>query len=1835
MKAKSIILISIFLSVLSFTACTKKNVAKSSAQNPNIEFVTSPSIGRLTPIQISFINLPKCPIEEAVVLSPKVSGSWEYTENKATFTPDKPYKASSKITLKADCKKLFQDDSGIFQQIFYVENPSLKVDFDELRLNDSDKSYTLSGSLTTDIPVGEKIIAKLLNAKLSSKKQTITWKHSDNPEKWNFFINVLSSPDKEKQLVLNWSGKKLGIRRVLKKYLAGKKIIRIPAQTVFSIVDINTSKKNMILVSFSKTLDAAQDIASFIKSLDFNGKKTSDFSATIHGNTLSLFNDTNWNNVQTVAFENGIKSSDGMYLAKSSSVQLSNKWDIPSVKFMNSNVILPTSQGTLLPIETKNLTGVLIQVYQIYERNINQFLQDNELDQTRNLYRVGEPVWEKKIQFNWNESMQNKYIPRGLDLTDLVKNYTGGMYHIRISFRHDQIKYSADSDDYSSLPMPKDSIEPYSIPNERSSWDYWENLNYDQRNEYWRNRKNPHHPAFYIPNYNSDNTISRNILVSDLGIMAKKDSLDSIYVTVTDLKTAKPLQNVMLELTNYVGSHITSGKTDANGNAVFENQKGTFVICAKQNNQTSYLKLSEGTNLSTSHFEIGGEEVTNGQKGFIYGERGVWRPGNLMYLTFILQDLEKKLPREIPVRFELSDPMGRITDTQILDKSENYFYPILTKTADDAPTGLWTAKVSIGGKSWTKSLSVEAIVPNKLSVSLDSEKDYLSPQNNTFTLSGAYLHGAPIPNFSADVSVAFSKAETVFDGYSEYTFSNLSNQIDYNRREIWSGKLDKDSKAKFTAFLNAGNELPGKLNAHFISKIYEPSGAFSTQSKTIPYSPFDRYVGIKLPKGDASRNMLLTDTDHTVDVVLLTPDGKTAQNATLEYKVYKIEWKWWWEKDAYSSATHISSRYYSKVAAGKVTAKNGRGSFKFQVKYPDWGRYLVEVSDGNSGHSASKIVYIDWPGWAGRAQEGGTGSAAMVPLTSDKKVYAPGDTAEISFTSNSQSSAYICLEKGGRIIKTLRIDTIKGTNVYKLPITKDFAPNVYVHLSLVQPHLQTANSLPIRLYGVLPIMVDDPQTKLFPVIECQSQFEPSKKASFSVSEKYGKPMTYTLAVVDEGLLGLTNYHAPDVRGSFYKKEASRLQNWDIYKYVMNAYSGKLETILAVGGSEDILDNAKNNENRFTPVVRYFGPFSIAPGEKKKTEFEMPYYIGAVRAIVIAGNEGAYGTQEKSIPVKSSLMAQPSLPRTLGTNETVSVPITVFNGDNYAKTVSVTFAARGILNFSKNETLTIPANEKSVVTFTVNTKAQGHVLFETTVKDETSSSKSSVPMEIVSRGIPVVYKKDFIVKSGSSSVVSTETPSEKGKASLSIELSTLPKINLNSRLNYLVHYPHGCIEQITSGAFPQLYITDFAKLSPSKISEIKENVISVFERYPTYQTAEGAMGYWPGSQIPHAWGTAYAVHFIIEAKNHGYSVPQNILNPALEYLSSSAANWQSSSDTDTPSIQAYRLFVLALAGRPDIGAMNRLYMNDFDSKDAQLLLAAAYSLVGRKDTADDILKKFNSTSFFFRSSDRDFSSSLRENAIQLFARTKTYSSFTPKTDDLAKTIAETLASDKWLNTQETAWSLFALLPYYVNKKTDGGSYKISNDMTSKTNTFTEASVLETLPVSYKSAGQSVKIENTGTQTLYGTLTCSGISAAGEEHPQNMGITLTTQGFNSGYNSIKNCKAGEEISLKIRVANTSKKDLQNLVLAIPIGTCLEFTNERVGNESYSNSSYTYQDIRDDVIYTYFDLKQNQEREFTFGVTAACSGNFTVPAIYAESMYDDSIRAVVPGFRVQMLK
>src|SRR5690606_19995340 len=176
--------------------------------------------------------------------------------------------------------------------------------------------------------------------------------------------------------------------------------------------------------------------------------------------------------------------------------------------------------------------------------------------------------------------------------------------------------------------------------------------------------------------------------------------------------------------------------------------------------------------------------------------------------------------------------------------------------------------------------------------------------------------------------------------------------------------------------------------------------------------------------------------------------------------------------------------------------------------------------------------------------------------------------------------------------------------------------------------------------------VIDKNTVLQPQISMPEVLRPEQKATIKVSEKSGRAMTYTLAIVDDGLLDLTRFKTPNAWDKFYAREALGVKTWDVYNDVIGAYGGKVNQVFSIGGDEDIGGGENKNADRFKPVVRYLGPFKLQKGKSNVHKVQLPNYIGSVRTMVVAGNAAtsAYGSTEKATPVRSPLMVLASLPR---------------------------------------------------------------------------------------------------------------------------------------------------------------------------------------------------------------------------------------------------------------------------------------------------------------------------------------------------------------------------------------------------------------------------------------------------------------------------------------------------------------------------------------------------------------------------------------------------------------
>lgn len=496
-------------------------------------------------------------------------------------------------------------------------------------------------------------------------------------------------------------------------------------------------------------------------------------------------------------------------------------------------------------------------------------------------------------------------------------------------------------------------------------------------------------------------------MASNLGVIAKSGIGASLHAYITDLSTTAPMADASLEVLNYQLQSLAKGQTDAEGMARLNISKGKpFLLVVKKDQQRGYLRLDEGHALSVSRFDVAGQTLRDGLKGYLYGERGVWRPGDSIFVSFIPEDKQRRLPDNHPVTFELINPRGQLVKRMVSSHPENLIYTFRTATAEDAPTGFWQARVSLGDAVFEQPLRIETIKPNRLRVELTFGAEVLSTsQSNTIAFKSEWLHGAAAANLKADLNVSVKPIKTTFDKYPGYLFDDAARRFEPSERTLFDGRLDANGEATITMPAGTNYRAPGFLNATFTSRVYEEGGSFSIQQTNKKMSPYKTYVGIRTPEGDKN-NYLITDKDYQIDLATVSETGRAMSVQNLKYTIYKINWRWWWDRSEEDLARYVSSGSATEIQSGTVHTSNGKGTLPFKIEHPEWGRYLIRVEDGQDGHATSATVLVDWPGWAQKPGRGGADVAAMLLFNTDKEKYETGQTATVTFPSSGEGRAW-------------------------------------------------------------------------------------------------------------------------------------------------------------------------------------------------------------------------------------------------------------------------------------------------------------------------------------------------------------------------------------------------------------------------------------------------------------------------------------------------------------------------------------------------------------------------------------------------------------------------------------------------------------------------------------------------------------------------------------------------------------------------------------------------------------------------------------------------------------
>jgi len=1845
-----------FTLIFSLFSCNKKYkwLDVDPAFSKYIDAYTTGTVSKATAIRIQLAGeantthtLGEEVKETLFEFSPGVKGKATWVDaTTIEFKPDNYLKPGQLYEVKFKLGKVTKVPGKFEEFRFNIQTikPSFKLTDEGLRSTGNKNKMLLNGEVeTADVEAGADI-EKLVNASQNNKPLKINWQHNDAVKSHKFTIENIERASSAGLVNVAWDGKPANMD------VKGDKAIEVPSAGDFKVLNVTAvnDAQQYASIQFSDPIAIGQDLTGLATI-----SNQPDISYTINGSEIKVFTGGKPDGNYTVNVNAGIKNVWGSILDKGYTANINFVNKMPSVKIHGKGNILPNSGRLVLPFEAINLKAVDISIIKIFENNVPQFLQDNNLAGNDGLRKVAKPIVQKTLRLDDDKTLDlHKHQHFSLDIDKFLKTEQGAIYRVTIGFRPEYSLYqtadTAKGPSANNASERDESDEGYNeslgsgMDEDEAFWSRYDN--YYPYGYNWDRKDDPNSRSYY----NKDRWATRNILASNIGLTAKRGSDNNLVIAVSNILTTAPMKNVELEIMDYQHTIISKGESGSDGFATIDAKHKPYLLIAKKGNERGYLKLDDGSSLPLSRFDVSGAEIRNGIKGFIFGERGVWRPGDTMYINCIIEDKERKLPKDHPVEFSLFTPQGQLYKHVVQSDAEDGFYLFKTGTDASSPTGNWLARVKIGGATFEKQIKVETVMPNRLKINVDFGKDAVLGKGNATegTINAKWLFGSPGKNLKAKIDASLYAKKTAFAKFAGYDFDNPTANYTTQSKTIFDGTLDAEGNASIKPSFETEGAAPGMLTANMVIKVFEPGGSFSIDNMTVPYSPYTSYAGLKLPEGEKPFDYLLAGTTQTTQLVNVDSKGNLLSgNTAVEVQFYRIQWRWWWDNNGDNLSNFTQNEYNKLIKKENVQLTNGKGQWQFGTSANEWGRYLILVKDLKSGHTTGSIVYIDEPGWQSRSNNDDQTAASMLSFTSSKEKYNVDEEVQLNIPSSKGGRILVSLETGSKVIKTFWQETAQGQTVVKFKAEPSMAPNIYATVSLLQPHAQTINDLPIRMYGSIPIFVEDKNTILQPVLTMASSIRPEQNVSFTVSEQQGKEMTYSVAIVDEGLLDLTRFKTPNPHEAFYAREALGVKSFDLFDYVIGAWGGDLERILTIGGDAESGPIKQKTANRFKPVVQYLGPFHLSSGQKQVKTFTLPAYIGSVRAMVVAAHEGNYGATEKTVAVKKPLMMLATMPRVLGPGETIKLPVTIFAMEKNIHTVNISLQANPFLEVvgAATQSISFTQTGEQMAYFDVKVKPNvGIGKVKLLASSGSEKADYEVELDIRNPNPPVTSVSEITLAPGQQWNTVAAAIGVAATSTATVEISSVPSMDLQKRLDYLIDYPHGCIEQTTSAVFPQLVLNQLTDLDDYKKSLVDKNVKAGIARMQNFQRPDGGFSYWPGGNESDEWGSNYAGNFLVEAQANGFFVSDNLLQQWKNYQRGKANSWvvNSTNFYGADLTQSYRLYTLALAKAPELGAMNRLKEFKYLSPEAKWRLAAAYKLAGQDAVAQSLISGLPTTFGARANPGITFGSGLRDEAMVL--ETLTIMGKRSLAAQLLPTIAASLSQDSWYSTQTTAYALIAIAKY-CGKNPSGAKIIAKATVGAKSIDINSASYIRQLPVQFKNGSANILISNKGTNTLYVRLITKGQPLAGDNLKVNnnaavldMSVSYLTQ--NGTAIDVNKLEQGTDIIAKVVIRNPGKRGTYTqmaLTQIFPSGW--EILNARMlGGEGAFKSSYsTYQDIRDDRVYTYFNISENETLTYYVQLNASYLGRFFLPGTYAAAMYDNSINASVNGRWVEVVK
>ena len=1454
----------------------------------------------------------------------------------------------------------------------------------------------------------------------------------------------------------------------------------------------------------------------------------------------------------------------------------------PSIGFTSGKgAYMSTLSSKKISIRITNIPKVSVKIFKIYENNIQAFLRYNRF---RDYYDDEEGNFEyndRNISGFGDEIMNQEYETRNLakhhgahllSLDFPMNNQFGGIYLVSVA----------------------------------SSQDRW---------------------------VRSGKIVS----ISDIGLIARKTD-NEVFIFANSIKDATPLKGTRITFVSTNNQELHSAVTGNDGVAIFKNTGNRFpgfttgMITARNRNDFNFMVFQD-TRVEQSRFDVGGKTRNpSGYEAFLYGDREIYRPGETVHVNTIVRNRTMEVLAGVPVKAVVLMPNGReyVNLRQVLNSQGAAGFEFALTPA--AVTGTWNLELYSANDVLLniRNFSVEEFLPDRISVTLKTPRtEYSTGDSVTCEAVVMNLFGTPASDRNYEMEFSLRKKPIHPEKFSDYNFAiSGADHITFSNI-LTQGKTSTTGTATERFGISPAYAGTGLLNGTVHVTVFDETGRPVNRVLPVTVSTQKTYYGIHIP--DYYNN---TRQPMQVHFAATDASGKpVSAGATIQ--VIRVYWETVMENTYSSRYRYVSQKREKILVEKQLSISPGSTTFSFTPQ--ESGEYLVRIREPHAVTFVESEFYAyGWGYTQSNAFE--VNNEGRVDMEFDRESYEPGQVAKVLMKTPFAGRLLVTVERD-RVFDYFYVDTDKRSASVEIPVKADYLPNVYVTATLIRP--LDEGIIPVTIaHGFAPLKTEKKSTRIPVIIEVAEKSRSNTRQKITVKTAALKNIEVTVAVVDEGIMQLKNSGSPDPHKWFYQKQALEVGAFDLYPYVLPDILIKRSSI--AGDGYDLQKRVNPMTNKRVKLVSYWSGILKTDGSGVAScSVEIPQFSGDLRVMAVAYYNDAFGSDEKHIKVADPVVISPSIPRFLSPGDTLVMPVTVTNTTSGPMHTSISVELTGPLTVTGSGTqqVTLEANREQRPVFRIAASKQvgegqitikvkkGNEVFtdktDITIRPPASLQKISGAGEInAGSELQLAMTNDFIPSSREAKLI----------------ISRSPVVQFSDQLSYLMGYPHGCVEQTVSAVFPQLYYTSLAKSISNRtnaVIRISDNVNAAIRKLQSMQQHNGAMSYWPGGNEQSWWGSAYAAHFLFEARKAGYEVPASTTEKLMSYLGMMVKKHPTETyyyyDEKGQEIRKvipskdifYSLYLLALYARADLATMNyyRARYGEL-ALDSRYLLAASYQACGDRNAFNSLLPKLFDGEISKRSTGGNFYSYVRDEALSLNALLETDPS-NPQIGSMARDLSQQMRSEKYLSTQERAFSFLALGKFLKQAGTSSAAATVFAD--GKTaGTFNGEDLFLTKGI----ANGNVKINTTGSGRLYYFWEMEGLSASGTFTQEDSYLKVRKNFLNRNGQPVKDAghfKLNDLIVVQITLTNLQRNEVENVVISDLLPAGLEIENPRISSVPElawikNNSTPEHMDIRDDRIH-YFTKISQEPKNFYYLARVVSTGSFVMGPVSADAMYDGS--------------